>query len=110
MLAVDGDRGVNNEISYSIVQGPSDIFGIDSKTGIIFTQNELDRESERSRESNGAFILGIRAREVGGRQLDQYIDTEVTIIIEVRNEIKLYIKITNQTVYQSLIYHFLVVR
>ena len=86
--AVDGDRGVDNEISYSIVQGPSDIFGIDSKTGIIFTQNELDRESERSRESNGAFILGIRAREIGGRQLDQYVDTEVTIIIEVGKHIK----------------------
>ena len=83
VLAVDGDRGIDNEISYSIIHGPSDIFGIDSKTGVVYTQNDLDRESERSRESNGAFILGIRAREVGGRQLDQFVDTEVTIIIEV---------------------------
>ena len=50
----------------------------------MYTQNVLDRESERSRESNGAFILGIRAREVGGIQLDQFVDTEVTIIIEVK--------------------------
>ena len=85
--AVDGDRGINNDLSYSIIQGPSDIFGIDSKTGIVYTQKELDRESPRSRESNGAFILGIRAREVGGRQLDQFVDTEVTIIIEVSNHL-----------------------
>ena len=85
VLAVDGDRGIDNEISYSIIHGPSDIFEIDSKTGVVYTQNELDRESERSRESNGAFILGIRAREVGGRQLDQFVDTEVTIMIEVNN-------------------------
>ena len=82
-MAVDGDRGIDNDISYSIIHGPSDIFGIDAKTGFVFTQNEIDRESDRSRESNGAFILGIRAREVGGRQLDQFVDTEVTIIIEV---------------------------
>ena len=81
--AVDGDRAINNDISYSIIHGPSDIFGIEAKTGSVYTQGELDRESERSRESNGAFILGIRAREVGGKQLDQYVDTEVTIIIEV---------------------------
>ena len=69
------------------------MFGIEAKSGLVYTQIEIDRESERSRESNGAFILGIRAREIGGSQLDQYVDTEVTIIIEVSLEIpsKLYI-------------------
>ena len=85
MAAIDGDRGINNDISYSIVHGPGDIFAIDAKTGSVYTSTDIDRESERSRESNGAFILGIRAREVGGKQLDQYVDTEVTIIIEVGN-------------------------
>ena len=81
--AIDGDKGVDNRISYSITSGPGDLFGIDSETGIVVTRASIDRESERSRASNGAFILGIRAREVGGNQLNQYVDTEITIMIEV---------------------------
>ncbi len=80
--AVDGDRGVNNEINYKIVSGPSDLFGITPESGIVFTQASLDRESQRS--ANGAYILGIRAQEVGGSNSeDAYVDTEVTIMIEV---------------------------
>ena len=82
--AVDGDRGINNKILYSIISGPGDLFGIGSDTGVVYTNAEIDRESERSRGSNGAFILGIRAREVGENQV-QLVDTEVTIMIEVIN-------------------------
>ena len=48
--------------------------------------SRIDRESERSRASNGAFILGIRASEVGEDNtpdLRRFVDTEVTILIEV---------------------------
>ena len=56
--AVDGDRGVNNHISYTITQGSQGYFGIDANTGIVYTLKRLDRESPDS--SSGAYILEIR--------------------------------------------------
>lgn len=57
MHAVDGDRGVNNRISYSIISGGEDQFDIDGITGVIFTINSLDREDPDN--NNGAYILEI---------------------------------------------------
>ena len=80
--AVDGDRGINNQITYTIIQGTGDLFGITPDTGIVYTKAILDRESDRS--SNGAYIIGIRAKEIGvASQVELYVDTEVTIMIEV---------------------------
>ena len=80
--AVDGDRGINNKISYSIIAGPNDIFAITPETGIVYTKTTIDRESDQS--ANGAFIIGIRAYEEGGNGPDRpFVDTEVTIVIEV---------------------------
>jgi hypothetical protein len=79
--AVDGDRGLNTPVTYSIVDGPpGDIFAISPDTGAVFTQTSIDRESQLS--TNGAVILTIRAREVGG-PFEPFVDTEVTIMIEV---------------------------
>lgn len=58
MKAVDGDRGINNKILYSISSGSQGIFDIDPNTGNIFTLKELDRESATS--NNGAYILEIK--------------------------------------------------
>ena len=81
--AVDGDRGIDNKIVYSITHGPTDLFGITPDSGIVYTKEILDRESDRS--SNGAYIIGIRAKEIGVKgKLELYVDTEVTIMIEVR--------------------------
>lgn len=55
--AVDGDRGINNEISYSLLQGTLEAFVIDSKTGILYSKKKLDRESPSN--SNGAYILKV---------------------------------------------------
>lgn len=57
MKAVDGDRGVNNRITYSITQGSQGSFGIDAVTGVVHTLKRLDRESPHN--SNGAYILEI---------------------------------------------------
>ena len=81
MRAVDGDRAINNPIVYSIISGPDDVFAINADSGIVYTQSTLDRESPRS--SNGAYILGIEASEVGASNSPSA-KTEVTIIIEVR--------------------------
>ncbi|VVC96242.1 unnamed protein product [Leptidea sinapis] len=55
--AIDGDRGINNRISYSIISGGEDNFDIDSSSGVIFTVSSLDREDPNN--SNGAYILEI---------------------------------------------------
>ena len=81
MRAVDGDRGINNLISYQILSGATDLFAITPESGIVYTQAEIDRESEPT----GAFILAIRAIEEGISSEGEkpYVDTEVTIMIEV---------------------------
>ena len=82
MRAVDGDRGINNPISYQILSGATDLFAITPESGIVYTQAEIDRESG---ENPGAFILAIRAYEEGLSGGEKpYVDTEVTIMIEVR--------------------------
>lgn len=60
--AIDGDRGINNRISYSIVSGGEEHFDIDGTSGIIYTFNPLDREDPLN--SNGAYILEILVRNV----------------------------------------------
>ena len=81
MRAVDGDRGINNPISYQILSGATDLFAITPESGIVYTQAEIDRESEPT----GAFILAIRAIEEGISSEGEkpFLDTEVTIMIEV---------------------------
>ena len=82
MRAVDGDRGINNPISYQILSGATDLFAITPESGIVYTQAEIDRESS---ENPGAFILAIRAYEEGINTGEKpYVDTEVTIMIEVK--------------------------
>lgn len=58
--AIDGDRGVNNRISYSIISGGEEHFDIDSSSGVVYTVNQLDREDPNN--SNGAYILEILVR------------------------------------------------
>lgn len=54
---MDGDRGVNNRIFYSITRGGEGIFDIDPRSGLLYTTTKLDRES--SSNSNGAYIVEI---------------------------------------------------
>lgn len=57
--AIDGDRGVNNKISYSIVSGAQAVFGIDAETGVVHTLKPIDREAIIN-NNNGAYILEIQ--------------------------------------------------
>jgi len=59
--AVDGDRGVNNPVTYSISRGPEGVFAIDPSTGVVVTQQKLDREAPTA--NNGAYILEIQVSE-----------------------------------------------
>ncbi|KAJ8721348.1 hypothetical protein PYW07_002123 [Mythimna separata] len=78
--AIDGDRGINNRISYSIIAGGEEHFDIDSSSGIVYTVNQLDREDPNN--SNGAYILEILATEES-RTISPMpsATTEVTVIV-----------------------------
>ncbi|KAG6445751.1 hypothetical protein O3G_MSEX004072 [Manduca sexta] len=78
--AIDGDRGINNRISYSIISGGEEHFDIDSSSGVVYTVNDLDREDPNN--SNGAYILEILATEESHTVTPlPTATTEVTIIV-----------------------------
>ncbi|XP_049786609.1 cadherin-23-like [Schistocerca cancellata] len=85
--AVDGDRGINNKISYSLEKGTIDAFAIDSATGVVYTKEKLDRESPLN--SNGAYILEVTAEEESSSiSPAPSATTEVTVIVtDVNDEI-----------------------
>ncbi|KRT78306.1 Cadherin, partial [Oryctes borbonicus] len=82
--AIDGDRGINNPISYSIstnsiLNEPSS-FGIENSSGVIATKRLLDREAISA--SSAAYILQITATEIGSSIFPApSSQTEVTIMI-----------------------------
>nr|XP_033326560.1 cadherin-23 isoform X1 [Megalopta genalis]XP_033326561.1 cadherin-23 isoform X1 [Megalopta genalis]XP_033326562.1 cadherin-23 isoform X1 [Megalopta genalis] len=77
--AVDGDKGINNKVTYSITKGPRYLFDIDATSGLVFTRAQLDREAEENAE--GAFVLEITVREVSKIVPAPSVSTEVTIIL-----------------------------
>ncbi|XP_017773804.1 PREDICTED: cadherin-23 [Nicrophorus vespilloides] len=82
VTAVDGDRGVNNPIAYSLssngIGEEIDLFRIERQTGNVITTKLLDRESTIS----GAYILQITATEIGSKiRPVPSATTEVTIMI-----------------------------
>ena len=82
---MDGDRGVNNPITYSLTGGPHHLFAVNKLSGLVYVKSAIDRESGEARD--GAFILEVTATEVmGGGRRGESITTEVTIIVEVRRD------------------------
>ncbi|RZC35307.1 cadherin-23 [Asbolus verrucosus] len=84
VTAIDGDRGVNNPIQYSMssnsINRISDVFTIEENTGVVLTASNLDRESLSM--NSGTYILQITATESGGRiKPPPTATTEVTVII-----------------------------
>ncbi|XP_046672662.1 cadherin-23 isoform X2 [Homalodisca vitripennis] len=78
--AVDGDRGVNNRILYSVTKGGEGVFDIDAHSGFLYTTTKLDRESTTN--SNGAYIIEIMAQEESRAVYPApSVRTEVTIIL-----------------------------
>lgn len=61
VLAADGDRGINNQIHYSLtsnsIEKESEPFVIESRTGTVITSRLLDRESLST--TLGAYTLQI---------------------------------------------------
>lgn len=88
ITAIDGDRGVNNPITYRIVKGGAGLFQINANTGLVTVIGKLDREanaeatSSSSSSSGSSYILEIEATEsTQNRLTSPSITTEVTIIL-----------------------------
>lgn len=84
VAAVDGDRGVNNAISYKIKKGSRGLFDIDPNSGVVSVSGKLDREAALLETSGSAsYVLELEASEVtrvvGG--VPPSITTEVTVIL-----------------------------
>ncbi|XP_044002013.1 cadherin-23 isoform X2 [Aphidius gifuensis] len=86
--AIDGDKGINNRVTYSIIDGPVDLFGINSNTGVVFTRAQLDREAEDNYD--GTFIIKINVKEITTAPsiTSPTVSTEVTIILTDVNDEK----------------------
>ena len=79
MRAIDGDKGINNRITYSIAEGAKNLFEIDSTSGVVLTRGQLDREAEEN--SDGTFVLEISAKEISKVVPTPSVTTQVTIIL-----------------------------
>uniref|UniRef100_A0A1B0CCE9 Putative cadherin egf lag seven-pass g-type receptor n=1 Tax=Lutzomyia longipalpis TaxID=7200 RepID=A0A1B0CCE9_LUTLO len=78
--AIDGDRGVNNEIRYSMRNGFG-LFGIHERSGAIITVKTLDRENPDN-QINGAYIVEVVATEKSKIiNPPPSVRTEITIIL-----------------------------
>lgn len=74
--AIDGDRGVNQRIIYSL-DASNQYFAIDPKDGVVYLIQQLDREDPNV--VNGALMLVITATE--DSPLRPSVTTEVTILV-----------------------------
>eukprot|EP00062_Callorhinchus_milii_P020306 gi/632975810/ref/XP_007904435.1/ PREDICTED: cadherin-related family member 2 [Callorhinchus milii] len=82
VLAIDGDRGINDEIQYSIPDSkPSDLFQIESKTGVITVKKVFDRESIS--DPNSVIELHIVATEKNLNSVGQTSSANTVIAITV---------------------------
>ncbi|XP_050299893.1 cadherin-23 isoform X2 [Anthonomus grandis grandis] len=89
VVAVDGDRGIDNKIQYSLssnnFENIQDIFEIQKLTGRIVTTSELDREALPI--GSNSYILQITATELGSKEKPPpKASTEVTVIISDEND------------------------
>ncbi|KAH7637786.1 cadherin-23-like protein [Dermatophagoides farinae] len=100
VTAIDGDKGVNNPITYRIIKGGNGLFSINSNTGIVSVAGKLDREASVTDSGTEAiyssanllsasYILEIEATEVTHAIFPPpSVTTEVTIILtDVNDEV-----------------------
>ncbi|CAG9764225.1 unnamed protein product [Ceutorhynchus assimilis] len=91
VMAVDGDRGINNKIQYALVTSNDnqtlalDPFKMEADTGKIVTASVINREALPFGSSS--YIIQIKATELGSYQVPvPFTTTEVTVIISDIND------------------------
>ncbi|KAK0418580.1 hypothetical protein QR680_013653 [Steinernema hermaphroditum] len=73
-IAEDRDTGANGEVAYSIVQGDTDLFGIDSRSGLLYLNKGLDREDKEQYE------ITVQATDLGTPRLASTAEVVVTVV------------------------------
>ena len=73
-MSLDADGGTNSELSYSLVSGDTNAFSIGSKTGIIRSKIQFDRETKDS------YSLTVRATDHGTNPLSGSTTVAITIL------------------------------
>ncbi|XP_060598690.1 cadherin-24-like isoform X2 [Ruditapes philippinarum] len=84
--AVDGDSGISNEISYSVLYSScGDLFAIDNHTGVIYAATNVDINTGIVSQQFGLCVLTIEASEIEMPHQKQYgyttTSTNVTLIL-----------------------------
>jgi len=76
VTAKDGDPGANGEVTYSLrSKDSSEVpFNVDSKTGMIFVEGQVDRETRPK------FSFLAVARDKGNPPMESVIDVDVNIL------------------------------
>lgn len=62
MKAIDGDRGIDNRIVYSITRGGNGMLQVEPNSGIVYTTSVLDREDPLIIKT-GAIIIEIMVQQ-----------------------------------------------
>ncbi|XP_078320025.1 cadherin-23-like isoform X2 [Crassostrea virginica] len=81
VTALDGDRGVPNDIRYTFVAGDYENFNVDPSTGWITIQRELDRDAASIQDSGGVYAMYVKAEEV--TSVINYGNTTATTLVTI---------------------------
>ncbi|TKR57674.1 hypothetical protein L596_030345 [Steinernema carpocapsae] len=73
-IAEDSDTGLNGEVAYSILQGDTDLFGINSRSGLLYLNKGLDREDQTEYE------ITVQATDLGTPRLSSTAEVVVTVV------------------------------
>ncbi|XP_041360351.1 cadherin-related tumor suppressor-like [Gigantopelta aegis] len=77
IIAIDGDSGVNSQLTYSIISGNDlEWFSIDTTTGLVTTKTQLDHEHLSK------VVLNISAQDSGSQSFRNYTKLTITILDE----------------------------
>ncbi|XP_033631597.1 protocadherin Fat 1-like isoform X4 [Asterias rubens] len=74
VTAVDRDKGLNGEVKYTLVEGGSGHFDVDSSTGTIVVRRPLGANSQ-----NKNFTLKIKASDKGQPRRSAVVDVPITV-------------------------------
>ncbi|CAG5135838.1 unnamed protein product, partial [Candidula unifasciata] len=83
VVAVDGDRGIPNNITYTFETGDYENFQLDPKTGQITVKKPLDRDSVNMRNTGGVYAMNVKAAEVVPPGQENYGETTATTLVTI---------------------------
>ena len=73
-LATDPDKGENSTISYHIISGNENLFGVNQRSGEVYTLSNLDRETKDFYE------IKVVAKDSGKTQLSSFVRLKIHVV------------------------------